>query len=287
MLKDSWVLVLQQWGQAKFIISNSHPYNQIKHKGSNSIFPDLPPSPSRAEGNFPCHSTAHTNPTAAHSADVYACGHLHPSYSGKTIPGLIPPQGLGHPAGVTSLLVPPGSSEETLGSPTNTLEVPGVSSLLHQGCCGGTWSQCWRCLLRGCKRKAPSFQHATKQSPTLQASPSSRPPCTDIPRHEGFCPEDIAKAFTSGCEILVVPITGQGARACYFHHRMFSVGTFSCQPGETSHWRKPEPPNGFSSTSPGSCSSVRAAPSPEDEHQRGQLVSPAISSNKSNCLENT
>lgn len=182
---------------------------------------------------------------------------------------------------------PPGSSEEMLGSPTNTLEVPGVSSLLHQGCCGGTWSQGWRCLLRGCKRKAPSFQHATKQSPTLQASPSSRPPRTDIPRHEGFCPEDTAKAFTSGCEILVVPITGQGARACYFHHRMFSVGTFSCQPGETSHWRKLEPPNGFSSTSPGSCSSVRAAPSPEDEHQRGQLVSPALSSNKSNCLENT
>lgn len=80
MLKDSWVLVLQQWGQAKFIISNSHPYNQIKHKGSNSIFPDLPLSPSRAEGSSPWHSTAHTNPTAAHSADVYACSHLHPSY---------------------------------------------------------------------------------------------------------------------------------------------------------------------------------------------------------------
>lgn len=80
MLKDSWVLVLQQWGQAKFIISNSHPYNQIKHKGSNSIFPDLPLSPSQAEGSSPRHSTAHTNPTAAHSADVYACSHLHPSY---------------------------------------------------------------------------------------------------------------------------------------------------------------------------------------------------------------
>lgn len=53
MLKDSWVLVLQQWGQAKFIISNSHPYNQIKHKGSNSIFPDLPLSPSQAEGTPP------------------------------------------------------------------------------------------------------------------------------------------------------------------------------------------------------------------------------------------
>lgn len=105
VLKDSWVLVLQQWGQAKFIISNSHPYNQIKHKGSSSIFPDPPPAPSRAEGSSPCHSTPHTKPMAAHSADVYACGHLHPSYPEKTTPWLIPPQGLGHPAGVTSLLV--------------------------------------------------------------------------------------------------------------------------------------------------------------------------------------
>lgn len=146
---------------------------------------------------------------------------------------------------------------------------------------------CWRCLLTGCKRKAPSFQSTIKQSPTLQRSPSSCPPRLDIPRQEGFCPEDAAKAFTSGCEILVVPITSQGAGACYFHQRMVSVGTFSCQPGETRHWRKPEPPNGFSSTSPSSLSSVKAAPSPEDEHQRGQLVSPVISSNKSNCLENT
>lgn len=78
---------------------------------------------------------------------------------------------------------PPGSSEETLGSPTNTLEVPGVSSLLHQGCCGGTWSQCWRCLLRGCKRKAPSFQHTTRAQPSrhhhrhvphAQTSPGTR-----------------------------------------------------------------------------------------------------------------
>lgn len=53
MLKDGWVLVLQRRGQAKFIISNSHPYNQIKHKGSNSVFPDVPPSPSRAEGSSP------------------------------------------------------------------------------------------------------------------------------------------------------------------------------------------------------------------------------------------
>lgn len=45
MLKDSWVLVLQRRGQAKFIISNSRPYNQIKHKGSDSIFPDPPPPP--------------------------------------------------------------------------------------------------------------------------------------------------------------------------------------------------------------------------------------------------
>lgn len=136
-----------------------------------------------------------------------------------------------------------------------------------------------------------SGKHRVSSTQPNRAQPSRHHhphvPHADIPRHEGFCPEDTAKAFTSGCEILVVPITGQGARACYFHHRMFSVGTFSCQPGETSHWRKLEPPNGFSSTSPGSCSSVRAAPSPEDEHQRGQLVSPALSSNKSNCLENT
>lgn len=93
MLKDSWVLVLQQWGQAKFIICNSHPYNQIKHKGSNSIFPDLPLSPSRAEGNSPCRSTAHTNPTAARSADVYACGHLHPPTQKRQYPGSSHPKG--------------------------------------------------------------------------------------------------------------------------------------------------------------------------------------------------
>lgn len=141
---------------------------------------------------------------------------------------------------------------------------------------------CWRCLLTGCKQKTLSFQSTTKQSPTLQKAPLSSPPCLDIPRHEGFCPKEAAKAFTSGCEILVVPITSQGARACYFHQRMLSVGTFSCQPGETSHWKQPEPPNGFSSST-----RVRAAPSPEDEHQRGQLVSPVLRSNKSNCLKNT
>lgn len=104
--------------------------------------------------------------------------------------------------------------------------------------------------------------------------------CMDVPKHEGFCLEDAAKAFTSGCEMHSVPITSRGARACYFHHRMFSVGTFSCQPGETSHWRQLEPPNGFFFTSP--C--ARAAPSLADEHQR---VSPMLNSNKSNCLENT
>lgn len=70
----------------------------------------------------------------------------------------------------------PGSSEEMLSSPMNTLEVPGVSSLLHQGCCGDTWSQCWRCLLRGCKQKALSFQHA---------SPSSHPPLHRHPQARG------------------------------------------------------------------------------------------------------
>ena len=110
---------------------------------------------------------------------------------------------------------------------------------------------------------------------------------TDIPEREIFCPEDAAKAFTSGCEMHAVPITSRGARACYFHQKMFSRGTFSCQPGETSHRRKPEPPNGFFFTTPGPGSSARAAPSPEDEHQRGQTIPPMFSSNKSNCLENT
>lgn len=41
-------------------------------------------------------------------------------------------------------------------------------------------------------------------------------PCTDIPRHEGFCPEDAAKASTFGCEILVVPITGQRSQSLLF-----------------------------------------------------------------------
>lgn len=46
------------------------------------------------------------------------------------------------------------------------------------------------------------------------------------PKHQGFCPKDAAKAFTSGCETHAVPITGQGVRACYFHQRIFSRGTF-------------------------------------------------------------
>lgn len=177
MLKDSWVLVLQQWGQAKFIISNSHPYNQIKHKGSNSIFPDPPPSPSRAEGS----RAAHTNPTAARSADVYACGHLHPSYPEKTIH-----PGSSHPEGCDTQL---GSHLSWCSS----RQLQGDAQLPCERS-GGTRGKlpatpgmlCWRCLLTGCKQKALGFQSTTKQSPTLQKSPLSSPPCSDIPSTRSF-----------------------------------------------------------------------------------------------------
>lgn len=119
----------------------------------------------------------------------------------------------------------------------------------HQGCCGGTRSRCCRCLLTGCKGKKKNWFPAHNQTepdpPEIIIITSQG---TYFPEHEGFCPEDADKAFTSGCEMHTVPITGQAARACYFHQRMLSRGTFSCQPGETSHWRKLEPPNAFSSS---------------------------------------
>lgn len=79
-----------------------------------------------------------------------------------------------------------GSSEEMLGSPTNSLEAPGVNSLLHQECCA----------------RDVCSQDASEKHTVSRAQPSrnhqSCPPCLDIPRHEGFCPEDTAKVFVSG-----------------------------------------------------------------------------------------
>lgn len=101
---------------------------------------------------------------------------LHPSGTDNTLAHPTPRAGTpswDH----TSLGPPPGSSKEMLSLSWGKLPLtPGML--------------CWRCLLTGCKQKAPSFQ-----SPTPKKSPLSHPSCLDIPRHKGFCPEDAAKAL--------------------------------------------------------------------------------------------
>lgn len=228
-----------------------------------------------------CHSAAHTHPIAANLVDVYACGSLHPSSPGKTIAWLVAP----HQPGDTQLVSHPSGSfsRQMLGSPVSILggtshELPPTPGML------------WWYPESGLQMFAQRMQGKNTGFPAHKLTLQKQivmPQRAYVPKHEGFCPEDAAKAFTSGCEMHMVPITGRGARACYFHQRMFSVGTFSCQPGETSHWRKPVPPNGFFFTIPSPGSDTRASPSPEDEHQQGWLFSPMFKSNKSNCLENT
>lgn len=174
MLKDGWVLVLQRRGQAKFIISNSHPYNQIKHKGSNSVLPDVPPSPSRAEGSPPLPQRRSHKPPSLQIQLMFmhVAISIPPTWE-RQYPGLSHPTGLGdtqlasHPSWSFS----PGSAGEMLGFPAsipgwggyqrrappstrNTAVVPraGAADVCSQDA----------------REKTPGFQHTTKQSQTLQ-----------------------------------------------------------------------------------------------------------------------
>jgi len=105
VVKDSWVLVLQRRGQAKLIISNSRPHNQIKDKGGSSTVPDPPPSPPRAERSS---SPPQRRSPEPHRCQLGRCSRTQRSPSllpGKgDAPARPTPPGWGRPAGVTSLL---------------------------------------------------------------------------------------------------------------------------------------------------------------------------------------
>lgn len=219
-----------------------------------------------------CRSTAHTNPTAANSADVYACGISIPPTRERQYHGSSHLTGLGTPSWGHS---PPGPSPRRCSAPLRASqgtngELPTAPGMLR-------WYPELGYTMQAKKHLSSAHNQPEHDPPEITIAVSQ---CMDVPKHEGLCLEDAAKAFTSSCEMHSVPIASRGARACYFHQRMFSVGTFSCQPAETSHWRQLEPPNGCFFTGP--C--ARTAPSLGDEHQR---VSPMLNSNKSDCLENT
>lgn len=188
-------------------------------------------------------------------------------------PWLIPPQGLGHPAGVTPLLVLLQAAPRRCSAPGGTRDkLPATPGM-----------PCWRCLLTGCKQKAFSFQSTTNQSPTLQKSPLSSPPCSDIPSTRGF-----VLKMQPRLSPLAVRSSWCQSPAREPEPVIFIRGCSLWGPSAASQEKQATGENlSLLMAFPPAAVRGRAAPSPEDEHQRGQLVSPVLSSNKSNCLENT
>lgn len=177
----------------------------------------------------------------------------------------------------------PGSSKGVLSSPMNILEEPGVSSLLHQECCAGG-SAGGVCSQDASKKHPFTAHNQTEPNPpeiTTVMSPMLRHPqaqgfvlkkqprLSPLAVRSLWCqsparePEPVI--FIRGCSLWGPSASSQEKQAT----------------GENLSLLMAFPPPASS------CSSVRAAPSLEGEYQRGQLVSPAFSSNKSNCLENT
>lgn len=106
-----------------------------------------------------------------------------------------------------------------------------------------------RCLRTGCTRQEENtcFPACKQTHPSPPELIIVKPNCTHIPQHklpggvmqQSFCPGDATCIYNPPpSKMSTMPITSQGATACYFHQRMLSMGTFSCQPGEISHWRK-------------------------------------------------